>query len=384
MKKKTIYMMMVLSIFPWMLSHAENKNSLNGQNLAEAKRFDNGQNYKVEKLALFQEPWALAELEDGRLLITERKGNLKLFNPLTKQITKIGLALPKLAYGGQGGLGDITLHPDFKRNHWIYLSYAESVQGGSGAVVVRGELDLSQPQPRVKKLIRIWEQVPKIDGQGHYSHRMLFDQDHKLWISSGERQQFTPAQDLNTNLGKIIRLNEDGTPAIGNPFATQGGIAKQIWSYGHRNPLGIAFDAKGTLWEVEMGPKGGDELNIIQKAKNYGYPIVSNGDHYDGKPIPDHDTHPELQAPEISWTPVISPSSLIIYHGASFPFWQNKALIGGLSSEAIIVVDIEQRPVQEVQRLELKKRIRDLHLSRNGTIWGLEDGENANLFRLIP
>ncbi|OAL77170.1 glucose dehydrogenase [Acinetobacter sp. SFB] len=340
------------------------------------------QSYALSIVAQFNEPWAMTSLKDGRLLISERKGKLQLFDPQNQQKVEVE-GMPKVAYGGQGGLGDIALHPQFVQNHQVYISYAAAGQGGYGAVVARGELDLSNAQqPQIKNLKIIWQQVPKVQGQGHYAHRLLFGPDGKLWISSGERQKFDPAQDLQSNLGKILRLNDDGTPASGNPFMNQGEIAKQVWTLGHRNPLGIAFDHKGQLWVAEMGPKGGDELNLIIKGENYGYPIVSNGNHYDGKDIPDHNTRPEFKAPEISWTPVISPSSLIFYQGNQFPVWKNKALIGGLSSKAIMVVDTAMKPVKEVQRLNMKHRIRGLREAEDGSIWILEDGKNARLIKM--
>lgn len=342
------------------------------------------QTYQIEKMAQFNEPWAMSSLPNGKLLVTERKGTLRLFDPATKKLTRIE-GVPTVAYGGQGGLGDVVVHPDFAQNRWVYLSYAEKGQGGTGAVVVRAELDLSQAKkPQLRNIKRIWEQVPKVEGEGHYSHRILFDEQGKLWISSGERQQFTPAQDMKSNLGKIVRLNADGTPVQDNPFYQQGGVTAQIWSLGHRNPLGLAFDTNKQLWVVEMGPKGGDELNRVEKGANYGYPQVSNGDHYDGKPIPDHATRPEFKAPEIHWTPVISPSSLMIYQGNQFPQWKNKALISGLSSKAIVVVDIESQPVQEVQRLDLGKRIRAVQQAQDGSIWVLEDEAGAHLLKLTP
>ncbi|WP_212749657.1 PQQ-dependent sugar dehydrogenase [Acinetobacter sp. NIPH 542] len=340
------------------------------------------QPYQTEIFAQFNEPWALTSLPDQRLLVTERQGKLKIFNPKNKQILDVQ-GVPAVNYGGQGGLGDVILHPDFAKNHWVYLSYATKGQGGSGAVISRAKLDLSNPnQPKLTDIKQIWQQVPKVSGQGHYGHRMLFGADGKLWVSSGERQKFDPAQNMKSNLGKILRLNEDGSTVVDNPFYKQGGVTAEIWSLGHRNPLGMAFDRQGQLWVVEMGPKGGDELNIIVKGENYGYPIVSNGDHYSGQPIPDHHTRPEFKAPEIDWTPVISPSSLIIYQGQQFPAWKNKALIGGLSSEAIIVVDLEHKPVKEVQRLGMKKRIRGLHEAQDGSIWVIEDGSNARLLKL--
>ncbi|USE83299.1 PQQ-dependent sugar dehydrogenase [Acinetobacter tibetensis] len=349
---------------------------------SQAAKATLSQPYKIRKMGEFNEPWAIAVLPDQHLLITEKAGKLFVFNPKTQQ--KIAVeGVPQVAYGGQGGLGDVVLHPDFKQNHIIYFSYAEQGKGGYGAVVVRAVLDEQLPnQPRLIDLQPIWRQVPKVSGQGHYAHRLAFDSAGKLWISSGERQKFQPAQDMQSNLGKILRLNEDGSPAAGNPFMAQGPIAAQIWSLGHRNPLGMAFDAQGQLWVAEMGPRGGDEFNRIRKSANYGYPIVSNGDHYSGRDIPDHTTRPEFQAPEISWTPVISPSSLIFYRGSEFPKWTNKALIGGLSSQAIIVVDTQTVPVQEVQRLAMKQRIRGLVETQDGSIWGIEDGKNAALFQL--
>ncbi|MFW1984060.1 PQQ-dependent sugar dehydrogenase [Acinetobacter guillouiae] len=371
-----IYLPLLLSCSFLSACNAQNNQTTTANSLIN-------QTYQTQKVATFDEPWAMTELVDGRLLITERKGKLKLFDPSTLKSIEI-LGVPRVAYGGQGGLGDIVLHPDFANNHQIYLSYAETGKGGYGAVVIRGELNLQEKNPQIINIKRIWEQVPKVSGQGHYAHRMIFAKDGKLWISSGERQKFDPAQDMNSNLGKVLRLNDDGTVVADNPFTQQGEIAKQVWSLGHRNPLGMAFDAKDQLWVVEMGPKGGDELNLIKKGENYGYPIVSNGDHYSGKSIPDHATRPEFKAPEISWTPVISPSSLVFYQDELFPKWNHKALIGGLSSEAIIVVDTESKPVREVQRLNMQQRIRDIHPAHNGSIWVLEDGKNVGLLRLLP
>ncbi|WP_284089791.1 PQQ-dependent sugar dehydrogenase [Acinetobacter pittii] len=373
------------SFFLLMACGSNNTNSKNPEQNTTAKADQSvavKQTYQVEAISHFNEPWAVTSLPDQRLLVTERQGKLKIFNPKNKQMLDVQ-GVPAVNYGGQGGLGDVILHPDFAKNHWVYLSYAIKGQGGSGAVISRAKLDLSNPnQPKLNEIKQIWQQVPKVSGQGHYGHRMLFGTDGKLWVSSGERQKFDPAQNMKSNLGKILRLNEDGTAAVGNPFYKQGGVTAEIWSLGHRNPLGMAFDRQGQLWVVEMGPKGGDELNIITKGENYGYPIVSNGDHYSGQPIPDHHTRPEFKAPEIDWTPVISPSSMIIYRGQQFPAWQNKALIGGLSSEAIIVVDLEHKPVKEVQRLDMKKRIRGLHEAKDGSIWVIEDGSNARLLKL--
>ena len=187
------------------------------------------QSYRVETIAQFNEPWAITSLPDQHLLITERKGQLKLFDPKTKSIVNVS-AVPAVSYGGQGGLGDVILHPDFQNNHWLYLSYARKGQGGYGAEISRAKLDLSNPaQPKLTDLKTIWQQVPKVSGQGHYGHRMMFGPDGKLWVSSGERQKFDPAQDMQSNLGKVLRLNDDATPVKDNPFIQQGGVTAQIW-----------------------------------------------------------------------------------------------------------------------------------------------------------
>jgi aldose sugar dehydrogenase len=208
-----------------------------------------------------------------------------------------------------------------------------------------------------------------------------------LWITSGERQKFDPAQDMAANLGKVIRLRDDGSVPDDNPFAHQGGVAAQVWSLGHRNPLGIAFDGDGRLWVHEMGPKGGDELNLVEKGANYGYPVVSNGDHYDGKPIPDHDTRPEFKAPLVTWTPVISPAGFVIYSGDRYPGWKGSGLIGGLSSQALVRVGLDGTAAREVERYGMGTRIREVEQGPDGTVWLLEDGgrgANGRLYRLDP
>lgn len=372
-------MLSVLSVSSLIACESENIVVSQQQKVMSSEK---NQKISVEKIFEFKEPWALQELPNGNLLITEKVGSLKLFNPITQKVIDV-LHVPNVAYGGQGGLGDVRLHPEFHQNSYIYLSYVEAEQELYGAVVIRAQLNLTDPNvAKLENIERIWVQTPKVRGQGHYAHRIVFDHVGDFWISSGERQQFDPAQDLKTNLGKIIRLSDDGNLLADNPFQDRGEVAKQIWSLGHRNPLGLAFDPTGKLWVAEMGPQGGDELNLIVKGKNYGYPWVSNGDHYDGRDIPDHHTRPEFKAPKLDWTPVISPSSLIFYTGDVFPEWQNKALIGGLSSKAIIVVDTQANPVKEIQRIAMKQRIRALLQAQDGTIWVLEDGQQAGLLRI--
>lgn len=293
--------------------------------------------------------------------------------------------LPKVAYGGQGGLGDIILHPQYDKNNLIYLSYAEQGPSGTrGAAVARAEFSPTSVNPKFDNLEVIWRQIPKVTGYGHYSHRLAFSPDGYLFITSGERQKQSPAQSWTQNLGKVIRLNADGTVPQDNPFQNKGELAKSFWTLGHRNLLGIAFDQGGRLWTHEMGPRHGDEFNLIIAGQNYGWPIVSWGDHYSGIPIPDHDTRPEFHTPEEYWVPSIAPSGLIIYSGAMFPDWQGNAFIGGLVSTSLVRVRISGDQAQEVERFPMKKRIREVEQGPDGAIWILEDRKGGRLLRLSP
>ncbi|WP_052772779.1 PQQ-dependent sugar dehydrogenase [Luteimonas sp. FCS-9] len=332
-------------------------------------------------VATFDEPWALAFLPDGRLLVTEKAGTLKLVTLPDGQVREIA-GVPAVGYGGQGGLGDVEPHPQFAQNGLVYLSYAEDGEGGRGAAVARARLDVEAGT--LEDVQVIWRQVPKVEGNGHYGHRLAFDRDGKLWISSGERQKFDPSQDMASNLGKIVRLEDDGRVPADNPFADQGGVAAQVWSLGHRNPLGIAFDAQGRLWNSEMGPAGGDELNLVKRGANYGYPLVSNGNHYDGRPIPDHDTRPEFEKPAVTWTPVISPSSLMFYTGTLFPEWTGDAFIGGLSGQTLVRVEIDGDSAREAERFAMRARIRGVEQGPDGALWVIEDGKDGRLIRLAP
>jgi glucose/arabinose dehydrogenase len=352
--------------------------------------------FKIEPIASFDEPWALAQLPDGRLLVTEKKGNLLIVTQQGEVTARVG-GVPDVNYGGQGGLGDVALHPQFAENRFVYLSFVEGGSGGTrGAAVIRGVLEENENRAALSNVEIIWRQYPKVLGYGHYGHRLLFDREGYLWISSGDRQKFTPAQDMQSNIGKILRLHDDGSIPKDNPFVDHlsqdaamddDGVYGEIWSLGHRNPLGIAFDLDGRLWGAEMGPAGGDELNLIKRGANYGYPIVSNGDHYDGRAIPDHDTRPEFEAPAITWTPVISPGKLMFYRGNLFPDWRGDALIAGLSAETIIRVERDGERAREVERYALGARIRTVVEGPDGALWVLEDergGKGGRLLKLTP
>ncbi|WOD12867.1 PQQ-dependent sugar dehydrogenase [Pseudomonas sp. NyZ704] len=354
---------------------------------SEAESTDSGTPFTVAEITRFESPWAMTFLPDGRLLVTEMAGNLRLHDLETGETGSIG-GVPEVVHAGQGGLGDVLLHPQFANNQQIYISYVEAGDGGSGAAVALARLVLDENGGgELEDLKVIWRQTPKMSGDGHFGHRLAFDDEGMLWISSSERQEFDPAQDMTGNLGKMVRLNEDGSVPDDNPFTDQGEVAAQVWSLGHRNILGIAFDADGRLWAHEMGPKGGDELNLIEKGANYGYPVVSNGEHYDGRPIPDHDTRPEFNAPVITWTPVISPAGFIIYEGELFPEWQGSGFIGGLSSQSLVRVAFDGQSAQEAERFDLQQRVREVEQGPDGAIWLLEDGKrggNGTLLKLTP
>lgn len=344
----------------------------------------NAMPFALTEIASFDEPWAMCFLPDGRVLVTEKKGRLKLLQPGGGTAEVSGV--PAVEYGGQGGLGDVVAHPDYAINGLVFLSFIEKGEGDTrGAVVARAKLQFdASGAASLANLTIIWRQEPKKEGNGHFSQRIRFGPDHKLWITSGERQAFDPAQDMGTNLGKVIRLNEDGSVPADNPFANRGDPGAQAWTLGHRNMLGFAFDAAGRPWVAEMGPDGGDELNLIVRGRNYGWPKVSNGNNYDGSDIPDHPTAAQFEPPKISWTPVIAPSSLIFYSGTQFPDWHGDALIGGLASQAVVRVEFDGDTAREAARYPMGKRIREVEQGPAGDVWLLEDGSGGRLLKLTP
>lgn len=330
--------------------------------------------FQTDEVHKFTSPWAMTFLPDGSMLVTEMSGTLHLYDPARNTVGTI-TGVPKVRHVDQGGLGDVVLHPRYADNQLVYISFNEADDAGlMGAAVARTRLVLDNAGGgALKDLQVIWRQEPRKSGDGHFGYRIAFAPDGKLFISSSERKEFDPAQDMRTNLGKIVRLNDDGTPANGNPFANQGGVARQVWTLGHRNILGMAFDADGRLWAHEMGPKGGDELNLIKRGENYGYPIVSNGVHYDDTDIPNHDTRPEFRAPVVTWTPVISPAGFI-YSGDKFPAWKGSGFIGGLSSMSLVRVVFDGETGREAERFDMQRRIREVEQGPDGAIWLLEDG----------
>jgi glucose/arabinose dehydrogenase len=345
-----------------------------------------GKPFAIQPVADFEEPWAMSFLANGDALVTERKGKLMVWSRKGGAPVEVR-GVPAVDYGGQGGLGDVVVHPS---NGFVYLSWVEAGPNDTrGAVVGRAKLLAvsaasanAQPGYQLDGLQVIWRQAPKVEGRGHFGHRIAFGPDGKMFITNGDRQKFDPAQDMSGTLGKIVRLNDDGSVPRDNPFANQGGTTAQIWTLGHRNPLGLAFAADGKLWQHEMGPKGGDEFNLIERGTNYGYPHVSNGNHYDGKPIPDHDTRPEFNAPEITFNEV-SPAGLAFYTGKLFPQWRGSAFMGGLSGQTLIRVAVNGNTAREAERWDMGARVREVDVGPDGAIYVLEDGGRGSAGRLL-
>jgi aldose sugar dehydrogenase len=322
-------------------------------------------------------PWGLAFLPDKRILVTERAGRLRIVSPEGK-LSEPVKGVPKVWAKGQGGLLGIALDPDFASNQLVYFAYSESGNGGVGTAVSRGKLsDTSLDDVQV-----IFRQQPKVSGPNHFGGRVVFTPDKKLFVTLGDRFKFDPAQDLGSHLGKIVRINSDGSVPEDNPFIGQKEAQPEIWSYGHRNVQGAAIHPEtGKLWENEFGPLGGDELNIPAAGANYGWPVVSWGDNYDGSKIPDPPTHPEFADAIRHWTPVISPSGMTFYTQDGIPAWKGNLLIGGLSSAAIVRLALDGETVKAEERIPMGARIRDVVQGPDG-VYALTDEGDGKILRL--
>ena len=335
--------------------------------------------FTVTEVATFDSPWALAFLPGSgarmtnAALVTEKQGKLWIVN-VTNGTKQEVAGVPRVHVEGQGGLAEVVVHPDFAGNHRIYLSFPEAGPGGtSGAAIGYGTLVLGKGQPRIEGFKIIWRQEPKVSGGNHYSERIAFAPDRTMFVSSGERFKFDPAQDPNSDLGKIIHLTAEGQR-----------IGGRYYTLGHRNVLGLAFAPDGRLWATEMGPRGGDELNLILAGRNYGWPRVSYGSHYDGRDIPDDHQGRGFEEPKMWWNPSVSPGALLVYSGDLFPAWKGDALIGALSGQAFIRVEINGDQARKAGQWDMGARIRAVDQGPRGEVYLLEDGKSGRLLRLEP
>ena len=354
-----------------------------------------GMPFAIEEKGTFDSPWAVAFAPGTQVVfVTEKGGTMKFVDLASGRLGTV-TGLPRVLNQGQGGLGDVAFLPSESSatlgRRTIYLTWADpgdgpSSSGASFAAMGRGTLVCEEADAcRVEGLTTIWRQQPAVRSPGHYSHKIAFSPDGKyLFLSSGERMQGQPAQDLATNLGKVLRLNLDGTPAEGNPFAERGGVSREVWSYGHRNLLGLDFDLDGQLWDIEHGPRGGDEINRVERGDNYGWPVRSNGNDYSGADIPDHTADDGFHKPAISWNPVIAPGDFIFYSGKLWPEWRNQALATGMASQAIVRVSLAGDKGTEEARYPMGKRIRDIVEADDGALYVIEDGAGGRLLELTP
>ncbi len=335
-----------------------------------------------------EHPWAVEPLPGGDLLVTEKPGRMRIVSaagssgqPLT--------GLPKVDARGQGGLLDVVLSPKFESDRTIYWSFTEPRQGGNGTSVARGVL--SSDRKGLEQVRVIFRALPTYDGTHHFGSRLMFGQDGMLYVTLGERSDIEirpQAQQLNSHMGKILRINPaDGSAPKDNPFVGKGNAKPEIWSLGHRNVQGAAFDPEGRLWNVEHGARGGDELNLVQKGKNYGWPVVAYGEEYSGQQFAGSVTAREgYEQPVYYWDPVIAPSGTQFYTGDAFPAWKGSVFIGGMGAMALVRLTLENGRVTGEEHLltDRKQRVRDVRQGPDGALYLVTDQENGQLWKVAP
>ncbi len=370
--------------------------------------------FTMTQVATFNLPWRIAFLPDGRMLITEKVGPVWL---VAQDGTKMPVAnAPAVLSQGQGGMLGIYTSPKYATDHNIYLTYSEPGDGGSSLAMARAKLTITKDAASLDGLQVLWREMPKGRG-GQFGAAIAFSPDGQyLFLSVGDRQRMTPAQDPDSQLGKILRLTLDGKPAPGNPMAGKTGAATtnliapprdteaaktapvvstytipganlapaETWASGFRTPYGLGFGPDGRLWELEHGPAGGDELNLIEKGKNYGWPLVSYSKNYNGVPIPSPDTRADLAKPVIYWTPVIAPGNFTFYKGAMFPQWNGSMLIGGMATQTLLRVTFDSKGgATPAERWNVGFRVRDVAVGPDGALWIIEDKNPGGLYKVI-
>jgi glucose/arabinose dehydrogenase len=404
---KTLASTALLTALAWTSAHAQ----INAGNRPPEASLP----FAMTAVATFNLPWRIAFLPDGRMLVTEKVGGLWLVTQAGEK-TPVANA-PAVLYERQGGMLGVFASPSYATDGNVYLTYAEPGDGGSSLALARAHLAAAAGKASLEGLKVIWRQMPKGKG-GQFGAQIAFSPDGRyLFLTVGDRQRMTPAQDPDQSLGKIVRLTLDGKPAPGNPFAGKKSATsvtlvdppsdteaaktapvvstytfpepnraqEETWSSGHRTPYGLAFAPDGRLWELEHGPRGGDELNLIEPGKNYGWPLVSYAANYNGVAIPSPDTRPDLAKPAIYWTPVIAPGSLTFYKGALFPQWQGSALIGGMGTQTLSRVTFDGKGgATPAERWAVGHRIRDVEVAPDGAVWLLEDSNPGTLYRVTP
>ena len=334
-----------------------------------------------------EHPWAVEPLPGGDLLVTERPGRMRIVSAPGKVGEPLA-GLPKVDACGQGGLLDVALSPEFKSDRTIYWSYSEPRQDGNATSVARGVL--SSDRRRLEQVRVILRALPTYDGDKHFGSRLAFGPDGMLYVTLGERSDkpMRPqAQQLNSHMGKILRINPDGTVPKDNPFVGQANARPEIWSLGHRNVQAAAFDPDGKLWEVEHGTNGGDELNLVQKGKNYGWPLVAYGEEYSGSAIPGAVTAKEgYEQPVYYWDPVIAPSGMQFYTGDAFPAWKGNLFVGDMKDTELVRLTLENGKVTGEEHLlkDRGQRVRDVRQGPDGALYLVTDKENGELWRIAP
>jgi aldose sugar dehydrogenase len=345
--------------------------------------------FKVDDVATdLAQPWAVAFLPDGRMLVTEKHaGRLLIVTPSGQKSAPVQ-GVPKVVGKDQAGLLDIEVAPDFATSKLIYFSYVEPRQGGNGLAVAHARL-VDGAQPKLEQLKVVFKGSPTLDSMMHAGGRIVLAPDGNLFVTLGERSILpgrVHAQDMASNFGKVARITPEGQAPQDNPFVDRPGARPEIWSLGHRNPLGAALDAQKRLWVAEMGPRGGDELNLIGKGKNYGWPVIGYGEEYSGEPIHQTTQQAGLEQPVYYWDPVISPGALAIYSGELFPEWKGNFFVAGLSSKALIRLTLDNDRVTGEERLltDRHDRIRDVVQGPEGALYLLTDGDKGKLLKVTP